>query len=68
MGHMKWISTLTTSDLKSMKEIVKLAKEDNEQRAQFQGSSYEVTYLQNVIKYLETNQVSNYLADLEDDQ
>lgn len=68
MGHMKWISTLTTSDLKSMKEIVKLAEQDNEQRTQFQKNSYEVTYLQNVIKYLETNEVSNYLADLEDDQ
>ena len=68
MGHMKWISTLTTRDLESMKEIVKLANQDDEQRAQFQGNSYEVTYLKNVIQYLETNEVSNYLADLEDDQ
>ena len=52
MGHMKWISTLNNSDLVSMRQAVKLAEQDKEQRAQFQGSSYEVTYLKNVINYL----------------
>jgi len=68
MGHMKWISTLNNSDLVSMRQIVKLAEQDNEQRAQFHGSSYEVTYLKNVINYLETRIVNGYLSDLEENE
>ncbi|QDP52803.1 MAG: hypothetical protein Unbinned838contig1000_54 [Prokaryotic dsDNA virus sp.] len=68
MGHMKWISTLNNSDLVSMRQIVKLAEQEDEQRAQFQGSSYEVTYLKNVINYLETRIVNGYLADLEENE
>tara|TARA_B100000683_G_C12223420_1_gene446013 strand:- start:403 stop:600 length:198 start_codon:yes stop_codon:yes gene_type:complete len=64
---MKWISTLKSSDLKSLKEAVTLAEQDNSQRAKFQGSDYEITYLKNVINYLETNVVNNYLADLEEE-
>ena len=67
MGHMKWISTLTSSDLKSMKSIIITAKEDAKEKASFQGSEYEITYLQNVVNFLETNEVSGYLADLEED-
>jgi len=65
---MKWISTLNNSDLVSMRQIVKLAEQEDEQRAQFQGSSYEVTYLKNVINYLETRIVNGYLADLEENE
>ena len=68
MGHMKWISTLNSSDLESMKTIVKNARGDTNTKVSFQGSEYEITYLQNVIIYLETSEVTNYLADLEDDQ
>tara|TARA_R100000655_G_scaffold38023_1_gene72887 strand:- start:51751 stop:51906 length:156 start_codon:yes stop_codon:yes gene_type:complete len=51
-----------------MRQIVKLAEQEDEQRAQFQGSSYEVTYLKNVINYLETRIVNGYLADLEENE
>ena len=67
MSHMKWISTLTNSDLKSLKSIIKVAKEDAKEKASFQSSEYEITYLQNVVNFLETNEVSGYLADLEED-
>jgi len=62
---MKWISTLNSSDLESMKKIVELCKEE---KASFQGSDYEITYLKNVISFLETSEVTPYLADLEEDQ
>jgi len=67
MGHMNWISTLTASDLESMKEIIKLCKEESKEKGTFQGSEYEITYLQNVVHYLETSEVTSYLADLQED-
>ena len=63
---MKWISTLNESDLKSLKSIIKVAKEDAKERAFFQNNEYEIAYLQNVVNFLETSEVSGYLADLEE--
>tara|TARA_R110000751_G_scaffold258081_2_gene357533 strand:+ start:1164 stop:1436 length:273 start_codon:yes stop_codon:yes gene_type:complete len=68
MGHMKWISTLNSSDLESMKSIIKIAEEGAKEKASFQGSEYEITYLQNVVNFLETSEVSGYLADLEEEE
>lgn len=68
MSHMKWISTLTSSDLKSLKSIIKVATEDAKEKASFQSSEYEITYLQNVVSFLETQEVSGYLADLEEEE
>ena len=64
---MIWISTLTASDLESMKEIIKLCKEESKDKGTFQGSEYEITYLHNVVHYLETSEVTNYLADLQEE-
>lgn len=64
---MKWISTLDNNDLESMKQVIKLCKEESKDKGIFQNSEYEISYLQNVVHYLETSEVTSYLADLVED-
>lgn len=53
MSHMKWISSLKKSDLKTLKEILEDANEKNEPKVSFQESEYTVGYIKSVIDYLE---------------
>jgi|6_EtaG_2_1085325.scaffolds.fasta_scaffold253685_2 hypothetical protein len=64
MGHMKWISTLTQDDLKSMKLLVKFAEMNNEELISFQNSKYEISYIRSVIKLKEDGEITPELNDL----
>tara|TARA_R110000851_G_scaffold292694_1_gene447223 strand:+ start:440 stop:643 length:204 start_codon:yes stop_codon:yes gene_type:complete len=61
MGHMNWISTLEDRDIQHMKLKIQFAT-DNE-KLEFQGQEYSVTYLKAVVKVWETNIVDHELLD-----
>jgi len=53
MGHMKWIATLSKSDLKAMKQALEKANKKNYETIEFQEVTYNIGYIKNVVDYLE---------------